>query len=110
TFSSNTGSSGSHSHGSSFSTGNANLIMNVRSGLPAIQGANPQGHQHSVTGSTPTGGSHTHSLPQTNGAGAHSHSQGNTGSSGTGETGSSGGETLGSANPPFIALNYIVRV
>lgn len=56
-------------------------------------------HSHSNP-DTNMGGSHTHSNPNTSSSGNHAHSQGNTGASGTGST--------GEANPPFLAVNYII--
>lgn len=74
-------------------------------------------HSHPVSGALVSGSGatfgnsgaiseHTHT---TTAAAAHSHTQGATGSSGTGATGSSGTGNTGTANPPFIALFFIIK-
>lgn len=47
---------------------------------------------------------HTHTIPNTNNGGT-----GNTGAAGTGNTGSAGTGATGTGNPPFMALNYIIK-
>lgn len=87
----NTGSAGSHSHGTTsgfFYSSGGNDLTNA--------------------------GSHQHSNPTTGSAGAHSHALADTNSGGGGSSGdgSTGGATdpTGSANPPFLVLNYLVRI
>ncbi len=78
-------------------------------------------HVHTGPSHTHTGPSHTHTNPSTgqpvNGGGSgasavgsgHTHAVGNSGSSGTANTGSSGTANTGINNPPFQAVNYIIK-
>lgn len=68
------------------------------------------------TGSTGSAGAHTHTNPTTGSSGAHTHTVGTTTSALTaveanaaGVTSASGGDVVGSNNPAFIALNYIIK-
>ncbi|MDX1744355.1 MAG: tail fiber protein [Halobacteriales archaeon] len=69
------------------------------------------------TGATGSGGSHSHTNPTTASGGSHTHSIGTTGTaltgtntnSSPGNTGSSGADATGSANPPFQVVNYIIK-
>jgi len=79
-------------------------------------------HTHTGPSHTHTGPSHTHTATTsaanaaTGGGGsgannteqAHTHTL-TTSASGTGNTGSSGTGDTGTANPPFVALNYIIK-
>lgn len=107
----NTGSEGFHTHSglgdgwveTSEGTGSSPLAQSGGTSISWI-------HRHSLSGSVSLTGAHAHSNPNTNSNGNHSHSQGGTGAGGTGATGASGDEQTGGANPPYLALNYIIRV
>lgn len=135
-----TSSGGSHSHSfsDSFTTGGPSSIPFTQSGSGQQLASYNHSHSGSVSGttgshgghthvfgvsnmtdpghhihaqsSTGSGGSHVHSTPNTNSNGSHAHSQGSTGASGGDTTGASGDDTTASANPPFLTLNYIVKV
>lgn len=105
----NTGSGGSHSHGAgTMATGGSNNNGTVSSSGGSVRPL--ANHTHNITGTTTSAGSHSHSNPNTASGGSHSHTQGSTGASGTGQTGASGGDTTGSANPPYLTVNYLIRV
>jgi len=68
------------------------------------------------TGASSSDGDHSHANPSTNTTGAHTHTIGTSGSALTtteastaGTTTAAGGDTTGSANPPFQVLNHIVK-
>jgi microcystin-dependent protein len=91
-------SGGSHSH-SQGSTGSAG------------------GHSHTIDTSMSSSGSHSHTQGNTGSAlGSHSHTQGSTGSSGahthaiSGSTAAAGTGNTGEANPPYLAVNWLIRV
>lgn len=93
-----TGSGGSHSH-SQGSTGSAG------------------GHSHTIDTSMSSSGSHSHTQGNTGSSlGSHSHTQGSTGSSGahthaiSGSTAAAGTGNTGEANPPYLAVNWLIRV
>ena len=92
-----TGSAGSHSHTVTGGTGTdlGSIGANVNNYNFRVVG-DKASHTH-TTGST---GSHDHSVPAMSSGGSHTHTQGDTGAAGTGAT--------GTANPPFIALNYVI--
>lgn len=103
---SNTGSGGSHDHGGD-TGGHGGL--NVAGGQEALDAAEYQ-HVHSIS----TDGSHAHSNPNVNSNGSHTHSNPNVASNGShahsqGSTGASGGDTTGSANPPYLVVEYAIR-
>lgn len=113
-----TGSAGSHSH-SVGNTGSSTVphthqLTYDSAGVTDYLHINPSDANHSGHGSTQrhwgnstpdtdsgAGSSHNHSNPNTGSGGSHNHSVGNTGSAGTGQT--------GSANPPFLVLNHIIK-
>lgn len=133
----NTNSGGSHSHGGATGAGGTGIVDRA-SGSLATRAA--VAHTHTISssgshshsqGSTGSGGSHSHSIDTSmSSSGSHSHTQGNTGSSlgshshTQGSTGSSGahehtisGSTAaagtgntGEANPPYLAVNWLIRV
>lgn len=93
-----TGSAGSHSH-SQGSTGSGGS------------------HFHTIDTSMSSSGSHSHSQGNTGSSlGSHSHTQGSTGSSGahthaiSGSTAADGTDDTGEANPPYLAVNWLIRV
>lgn len=100
----NTGTAGAHDHGGD--TGTSQIA--AQGGRNFEGGAS--GHDHPIS----SGGNHSHSNPSTNSsgnhshtipndsAGSHTHSVGNTGLSGTGAT--------GSANPPYLVVQYVIYV
>ena len=69
------------------------------------------------TGATSTTGSHSHTNPTTTAAGSHDHSvatttgnaSGTTGVGGGGASSSDGDEATGGANPPYMALAFIIK-
>jgi microcystin-dependent protein len=104
----NTGSVSDHTH--SYSTLTETVGTSFRLHIHTND-AGPLGTTSDVrhpSGGSLTGGSggHAHTNPAT-GSDAHSHTQSATGSSGSHSH--TQGNT-GTANPPFIALNYIIRV
>src|SRR5690606_26126703 len=109
-------SAGSHSH--SFSTGGPSNTHVAGSFTGAAVGVPTSNHTHS--GTTGGGGGHTHGFESLmTSSGAHTHSgsgttgsggTGNTGASGTAATGASGTGDTGTANPPYLVVNYIVKV
>lgn len=134
----NTGSAGSHSHSISGNTNTAGshrhtLLLDGEVGAhfhvfgdapgvnlnsrhdaqPANRMSTDGAHSHTVSGTTSTTGAHTHSVPNTNSAGAHTHNVDipafTSGASSISNTGSSGTGNTGSANPPYIVLNYIIK-
>lgn len=101
-------SAGAHTHtfSDSFTTGSPNgSAKNVADG-GTIAAAFNHTHSGSVSGTTSSSGAHIHSQSnghRTTNDGAHTHTiTGSTASGGTGST--------GTANPPFIALNYIIKL
>lgn len=113
-------SAGSHNHAiSDITLGPSDDNISINTGeAPPILGAS-HSHSHSVSGgSTSTEGSHTHSIDNVtdhthgltiNADGVHSHTvSGSTGSGGSGTTGSGGAGATSTANPPFLALHYII--
>ena len=134
-YSSTSGSGGSHDHGApdilaegahthSFSdTSSTPSSTHVAGSFTgAAVGVPTSTHTHSVSGTTGSGGSHIHSMSnnhRTSTASSHTHSvsgttgsggTGNTGASGTAATGASGTGDTGTANPPYLVVNYIVKV
>jgi microcystin-dependent protein len=103
----NTGSAGAHSH----TVDAHNHTFSTSTGTPS-DGVDVQ----SGTGSTAASTSHTHGVdgdtsdesPATNTQGDHSHSIGNSGNHDHGGTTGTASGATGSANPPFIALNFII--
>jgi microcystin-dependent protein len=88
-FSDTSSSNGSHDHTfSATSSGNNNSLgpFNTPSGATTLPENN---HTHTVSGTTSSDGSHTHTV--------------------SGTTGTAGNGATGTANPPFIALNYIIK-
>lgn len=136
TISGTTAGEAAHTHGVSFGAGDmSNEILRALSpNSPYAQaGTTELSHYHTISGTTNAGSSHSHGAGTlaADSGGSHDHG-GNTGSSGTGavtgNTGSAGAVatssdgahdhggvtgsasgTTGSANPPFIALNYIIK-
>lgn len=99
-----TGAAGNHAHSSgslnqTFSglsptqTGQMTSVQFAASGS-AVPAGEHRHEQGSMSGSTATTGNHTHSNPSTSSGGSHTHNVGNT----------------GTANPPYIVLNYIIKV
>ncbi len=129
----NSSSSTSHTHGSgTLSTTGAGAIGGTSSSATASHTHAPSGnsyeHTHAAgaeSGSTGSGGtaatssdgSHTHTSPSTStSTEGHTHSGGTSGgtapsvnSGGAGSTSSDGDEATGSAQPPVIEMNYIIR-
>lgn len=123
--------SASHSHGDgSYTTGIGAVTGTSASGSAShYHGAAAQSYRHTHgagsvsgsvaaggTGSTGSDGDHSHTNPTTASDGDHTHSGGTTGSSsetftadGAGSTDTSGSETTGAANVPYIVVNYIIR-
>lgn len=95
---------GTHDHGVSLVAGSE--ITGDGDGPSA--GAAGGGHYHNVTGATDVEASHTHNVNiSAFNTGAASTST--SGAAGTGATGAAGTGNTGTANPPFIALNYIIK-
>jgi microcystin-dependent protein len=96
-----TGSNGSHSHsissdGTHSHTG-THAEPETTGFVTVVPYSSPDGgHNHG--GSTGSVGDHSHSI---NGDGTHSHSV-------SGTTGSSSAAETGTANPPFLSLNYVI--
>lgn len=96
------GSDGSHTH--SFTTGGPSATDSPQEGTGAPLMVAHENHTHS--GTTDSDGSHDHGgatgldSPGTNSGGSHSHTL-------TGSTDAASG-TTGTANPPFLAVNYII--
>lgn len=103
-----TGNAGGHNHGGT--TGNSNEDSSFFTGLETQITLASRTHDHNIS----SVGSHSHSTPNTNSNGSHTHSNPNVNSNGShahsqGSTGSAGGETTGSANPPFFVVEYAIR-
>lgn len=111
-------SAGAHTHSfsDSFTTGSNSTSQLVAVGNHVNVADHPHSHSGSVSGTTGSGGGHTHDLGDAASGGAHTHAipnhahtNGATGSAGTGATGASGTANTGTANPPGLAMNYIVK-
>lgn len=77
----NTGSNGSHNHAFNFTTSENNVGSAALNGGPVTR--SKKAHSHSVTSNTESGGSHTHTVPDT---------------------------AAGSSHPPYHRLFYIQRL
>lgn len=102
-----TSTNGAHDHTYSAESGNPTASVEVCMDSPAFSVAT-QNHKHTTSGTTSSGGGHSHTVD------SHPHSisaDGTqaTGSSGTGATGSSGTGATSASNPPFIALPVIIK-
>jgi microcystin-dependent protein len=104
-----TASAGAHDHGAA--TGNESAhthSLTIDSGLIVLRGGTPgiydvttpggNAHSHLVTGNTDAGSAHSHSISSD---GAHTHTV-------SGSTDAAGAGSTGTANPPFIAINYLI--
>jgi microcystin-dependent protein len=123
----NTGSGGAHSHalGSSDSGGGHSHSYSDSTGGPSVTSSAPAGpggtfagatHSHSFSGSVTSAGGHAHTLGSSDSAAAHQHTVPDHAhdvpavpSSGSGTSGSAGGGATSQTNPPFIALNYLIK-
>lgn len=98
-------SAGAHTHtfSDTFTTGGPSGT--VSAGGTGLVASFQHTHSGSVSGTTSSSGAHSHSQSnghRTTNEGAHTHTiTGSTASGGTGNT--------GTANPPFIALNYLIK-
>jgi microcystin-dependent protein len=93
-----TGSAGGHSHTYSGTTSSPSATAQVDIPVTSPINVAHQSHTHTFSGSTTSDGSHSHSI---NNAPDHSHTvSGTSSSSGTGNT--------GSANPPYVVVNYVI--
>lgn len=103
----------SHAHGISIESGNGGTTYLQRCALSST-GANCGAHTHGVNGQTfdnapGTGGpstpnTGTSSLPTSGGSSIN-----DTGGASTGNTGAGGAQTSGASNPPYFAVNYIIK-
>lgn len=91
-----TGSESSHTHTFSATTGLSNSNTIAQAG--ASDNFAKADHTHDVSGTTDAGSSHSHSIGS---SGTHTHSiSGSTDASGTGAT--------SGANPPYLAIDFII--
>jgi microcystin-dependent protein len=109
------GSAGSHSHSSAGSHSHSNGTLDTSADLntTTLQGTGTGSlekslltHTHAVTGSTASGGSHGHGAD-----GSHTHGGGSyvAGTAGSSHSHGSITGSSGTANPPYIGLNLIIK-